>query len=213
MAVDRFMAQLLKDGELEIEPYTDMQSRVENYVKSYLNDYLNEGVEAIDNYGDDIEATATWMSYEQSIIGKAIYNQDGLLSYQMTLSSYTGGAHGNFNTYNGVFNLETRESVALESLFDTMSYGDLNAMLQRKLADQYECETVQELTTKASFFAPEELEANDNFYIDETGITWTFDPYEIAPFSEGTIVVSLTWDDVYPLLRGEAPVMKLAVNH
>ena len=44
-------------------------------------------------------------------------------------------------------------------------------------------------------------EPNDNFAVSEEGITWTYNPYEIAPYSMGIIDLTVSWADLKPYLR------------
>lgn len=210
-AVEHFISLLPKDGAFEETTDGSVQAMVQAYLHSYVMQYLGEGQDAIDSYGEEnIEAAATWMSYEENVEGSVLYNANGLLSYQVRVVSYTGGAHGNTKTYNGVFNLATCEPLMLASLFDDVALPDLNNLLRLTLVHQFDCETLDELAAKQIFFDPAAIEATENFFISDDAISWLFDPYDIAPYSTGEIIISLSWDEVYSLLRSDAPCMKLA---
>lgn len=211
-AIERFITQLPKEGAFEDTQEGTVSAMVKAYVHNYIVQYLSEGPDAIDSYGEDIEAAATWMSYEETVDGCVLYNNHGLLSYQVRIYSYTGGAHGNTKTYNGVFDLQAKEVLCLSNIFEELSLNNLNQLMRQRLAQQYECQTVEELSERQLFFAPEEIEATENFYVGATGISWLFDPYDIAPYSTGEVVVELTWDELYPLLKSDTPIMKLASN-
>lgn len=205
LAIERFISMLPKDGAFDETSDGRVETMINAYMRSYVMQYLSEGPNAIDSYGGNMEAAATWMSYEENVEGKALYNDDGMLSYQVRVVSYTGGAHDNTKTYNGVFHLEDRETLSLASFFEYETLEDLNEMLRLRLAKQYGCESVEELESKQIFFAPAEIEATENFYVDDTSINWTFDPFDIAPYSTGVVVISLTWDEVSALLKKDAP--------
>ena len=42
---------------------------------------------------------------------------------------------------------------------------------------------------------------NGNFSVGKEGITWYFNPYDIAPYALGVIDVTLSWDQLKPLLK------------
>lgn len=210
--IERFIAMLPKDGAFEETADGTVASMVKAYVRDYILQYLSEGPDAIDNYGENMEAAATWMSYEEEVEGRVLYNRNNLLSYQFHIDSYTGGAHGNTKTYNGVLDLQRGQSLTLESMFDDVVMPQLNTMLRNRLAQQYECQTVDELAEKALFFEPNEIEATENFYVGDSAIIWIYDPYDIAPYNTGEVQVALAWNEVYALLKGESPVMRLAAN-
>lgn len=44
-------------------------------------------------------------------------------------------------------------------------------------------------------------EPNGNFAVSEEGVTWTYNPYEIAPYSMGIIDLTVTWADLKPYLK------------
>lgn len=209
-SVEHFITNLPKDGAFEEPADGKVETMIKNYVHSYLLDYLNEGPDAIDSYGEDMEAAATWMSYEEHIEGNVLHNGDGLLSYQVRTFSYTGGAHGNTKTYNGVFDLRNMNQLILSNIFDDLSMQDLNNMLRQQLVKDYDCESLEQLAEKSLFFDPSVIEATENFYVTDSCINWLFDPYDIAPFSTGEVVISLPWDEVYPLLKSGTTVFELA---
>ena len=42
---------------------------------------------------------------------------------------------------------------------------------------------------------------NGNFGVSEEGVTWTFNPYEIAPYALGIIDLTVSWADLKPYLK------------
>ena len=213
LAIEQFISVLPKDGSFENDANGSVESMVNAYVKEYIMLYLNEGHDAIGQHeGETVEeeAASSWMNYEEKVVGSILYNADGLLSYQVTTDSFTGGAHGNKTIDNGVFNLNTLKQVGLSDVFNENFLSDLHATLRNKLMQQNNCTSMEELAEKGQFTSPNEIEATENFYVNEEGITWTYDPYEIAPYSVGVVQISLTWDEVSPFLATDSPVMVLA---
>ena len=200
-----FVAGLPQESELD-ETAEGFEQMARSYVRDYVMDYLKEGPNAIDNYGDDMEAAATWMSYEETVEGRVLYDDKGIVSYQLRTYSYTGGAHGNTDTQNGVFDLQTLQPVTLHSLFSEASLHAVGDKMRQRLVEEYACSSTDELETKGLFFDLNELEPNDNFVVTDDSIIWMFDPYEIAPFSTGEVHISLPWTEMQSLLLSDAPV-------
>lgn len=211
-SVERFIAELPKDGTFGEISEGKIDKMATAYVDSYITKYLKEGHDAIDSYGEEMSAAATWMSYEEMVEGKTIYNADGFICYQVRISSYTGGAHGNTNVVNGVLDMKNGTPLCLADLFSEASLSDLNNLVRMVLVEQNECETIEELISKEIFFSVNDIEVTENFYVNEAGITWLYDPYDIAPYVVGEVSVTLPWDKVYPLLSADSPVMGMA-NH
>ena len=212
LAIESFISTLPKDGSFEEEANGSIESMVNAYVKVYIMQYLNEGHDAIGQHEgetEEMEAATAWMNYEEIVEGRILYNDNGFVSYQVVADNFTGGAHGNRTIDNGVFNLNTLSQISLTDLIAEKSLNDLNTLVRNQLMVQYECNTLDELAEKGLFTAPNEIEVTDNFYINDEGITWTYDPYEIAPYSVGVVQISLTWDDVMPYLAPEFPVQSI----
>jgi len=215
-AVERFISSITKDGSFEMDANGSVESMVRVYVKSYIMQYLSEGHDAIGQHeteAEEHEAASTWMNYEEKVWGRILFNEDCFLSYQVFIESFSGGAHSNKSYDNGVFNLATLEQIALTDLFSEVSMNEVNEMAHHKLMVQYGCNTNEELSEKGLFLSPNEIELNDNFYINKQGITWTYNPYEIAPYSVGEVQICLTWDEVRPLLISDSPLIDFATQN
>ncbi len=215
-AIERFISTLPKDGSFEEDANGSVESMVSAYVRSYIVQYLSEGRDAIGRHEtmeDSIKAASTWMNYDEKVVGSILFNDDGFVSYQVVTDSYTGGAHGNKTINNGVFCLSNLDQITLDDLFNDVSKPDLNVLIRTELMKQNGCETIEELADKAQFLSPNDIEAPDNFFLNKDGITWTYNPYEIAPYSVGDVSVSLTWKELITLLAPDAPVIEFAKKY
>lgn len=214
-AIESFISTLPKDGSFVADANGSVESMVNAYVRSYVMQYLNEGHDAIGQHESDLaktEAASTWMNYVENVVGDILYNADGIISYQVVTDSYTGGAHGNKTVDNGVFDLNTLQQLSIANVFNDATLPDLHAALRNKLVVQNGYTTIDELAEKGQFTAPNEIVATDNFYVNEEGITWTYDPYEIAPYSVGVVQITLSWDEVLPFLMDDSSIKTLANN-
>jgi len=205
-----FVASLSKDGGFDDDAEQDFRSMAQNYVHNYILDYLGQGHDAIDSYGEDMEAAATWMSYEEKVEGSVVYNENGIICYKLDVNSYTGGAHGYDDVEMGVFSISRLNSVELIDVFPGQVQNEINNMIRQKLVQNYNCETLEELSDSGLFFDPNEVEATENFLVDASGITWIYDPYEIAPFSTGEVNVQLKWSEVNHLIPLDSPLKVIA---
>ncbi len=180
------------------------------YCDDYLAAYKEEGKDVIDAYGKNIGEAVPWMSYEEISTGRVLYCSHGFLSYAVNFYSYRGGAHGNTSVNNKVLNLSTYCPLYLSDLFGGSAFMEVSALLRNTLAKNYGCSSVAELAETEPFFSPEEIDLTENFFIDDKGITWQYNPYEIAPYSMGLISVTLSWAQVGPYLLEDSPLAPLA---
>lgn len=209
-SLQRFLASIPRQGAFVEEFDGTVQSMADNYLHSYIMQYLSEGKEAIDSYGEDMQAAATWMSYEELSEGKVAYQEGAFLSYQFKIYSFMGGAHGNTVTTNRVFDMNSQSVVTLSNLFSDEALDSVGEQIRQALATQNECQTVDELAQKGIFFSVSEVGPTDNFLLDDKGLTWLYDPYEIAPYAYGAVSVSLSWKDLVELIDAESPVKAYA---
>ena len=209
-SVQRFLASIPRQGSFAEDTDGTVRSMADNYLRSYVMQYLQEGKEAIDSYGEDMQAAATWMSYEEQVEGTLVYQEGPFLSYQLKVYSFMGGAHGNTTTTNRVFDMSNQVTITLSSLFTDESLIALAEKLRQTLAEQNNCKTIDELIQTGLFFSAGDIEPTDNFLLDDNGLTWIYDPYEIAPYAFGPVTVCLAWKDIEGLLYPDTSVKAYA---
>lgn len=117
-----------------------------------------------------------------------------LCTYSINYEDYTGGAHGMRGNYYYVFDTKTGAQVTEEDLFaedcDTEALEDL---IYDRLLEGLDEEAWQAVYERPSL--------NGNFSVDEDGITWWYNAYEIAPYVLGTLSSTLSWDELAPFLK------------
>lgn len=118
-----------------------------------------------------------------------------LQTYAVAYNDYTGGAHGMNALVCNVFDLTTGETVSEADLFAEGWQDGVSALLKTAL-DAFLA--AQEEGEDLVFGAPA---PNGNFSVSEEGVTWTYNPYEIAPYSMGAIELTVRWTDLKPYLK------------
>lgn len=210
LSLQRFLTAIPRQGAFVEDSDGTVAGMADNYLRTYIMQYLQEGKDAIDSYGEDMQAAATWMSYEEQAEGTVYFHEGSFLSYQFKVYSYMGGAHGNTVTTNRVFDMSSQNTVTLSNLFTEESLSVVADNLRQALAIQNDCQTVDELIQSGIFFSAGEIEPNDNFLLDNKGLTWIYDPYEIAPYAYGPVTVSLSWNQLVDLIDPDSSVKAYA---
>jgi hypothetical protein len=212
------------------EPYEGLSpaEAVERYVERYLSDYkeLEEDFaeatrehehehEHADHAGheahDHSAAAGAWFSYIEFSSNEIKYNKNDILCYAVFYESYTGGAHGSHSYMNHIIDLKTGTKITEEDIFEEAYQDALAKLLVEKIAKENQLKDPQELRDMG-FFSVEEIYPNGNFSIDDTGITYYFNELEIAAYVVGITSVSLTYDEIKPLLREDAKI-KLPIDN
>ena len=112
---------------------------------------------------------------------------DTLIVYTVRRESYTGGAHGMRSTRYHNYGIAGGCEVTLDDLFSEEELARLTGQIKAKLCDQYDSANEEELA-RLGFF-PSMIVPTENFEITSTGITFHYDPYEIASYAMGEIEV------------------------
>jgi hypothetical protein len=116
---------------------------------------------------------------------KVVYADKKIFSYYTEELSYTGGANGNFTVKVGSMYRVSGKKITLRSIAPTMP-------MQKKLLQLITLETARIFKCKVSEL-PQKLLAmpklTENFYLDNTGINFVYNEYEIASKGAGAIKV------------------------
>lgn len=185
----------------------------EEAVGRYTEDYLAAYQELEADFKQELKRSddtpvGAWYSYYEMSSNEIVFNEDGLLSYTVNFENYTGGAHGAHAYANHVINLETGQPVTEEDIFVDNFQDSLAQILVDQIAKQNNVEDAKELEN-IGFFSIDEIFPNGNFLIDQTGITYYFNEYEIAAYVVGVTQVHLPFDQIEYLLKKESPIRHL----
>lgn len=174
----------------EADGCTDVVEACKTWVEQTANGYSGEG--------EDVDEEDAWMyNFEFSRSGEfaGACKSRHLQTYTGSDYDYTGGAHGYTGIGHDVFDLTTGEIVTEADLFAEGYEEGVSELLAASL-EEYLAEI--EESPEMMFSMPE---PNGNFAVSEEGITWTYNPYEIAPYSMGIIDLPVSWDDLKPFLK------------
>ena len=176
----------------QLSPQEAMEGYAKEYVTNYRADLEPMIQKDIDNHIDKDQLTA-WYSYEQELKGSIETYKGMLLSYRTYKNEYSGGPHGMYTTEFTNLNLSTLQPILLDELFVEDYQETLTELLWYQLALDNGVETRDELE-EMGYATTGELAPTENFYINEEGITFYYNVYEIAPYSMGPTQITLSYD-------------------
>ena len=193
------------------DAFLDMRPRqaIEAYAAMKHNEYIQNNLPLLQEWAID---------HEDEPLGETLFNEELIISaapitdhlpltpnhllwsYAMDVYEYNGGAHGNRYLLIQNYNLQTGDAVSEQDLFIDDYYEPLKALLLEALIVQTdEAETKKDLRRLG--YSVADVVPNENFYVTPEGITYVYNPYEIAPYAMGCIQISLPWDSIRHLLR------------
>ncbi len=113
-----------------------------------------------------------------------------------------GGAHGNTTIRFENFNPRTGERVELADLFVSGYEAKLLPLAQDRFR---EVRAIEEGVTLAdagfSFSENVAFTLSDNFAVEKDGLTFYYNPYEVAPYALGATELTLSYEELDGLLK------------
>lgn len=119
---------------------------------------------------------------------------DSLVTYIISRWSYTGGAHGMYTTECHTYSLAGGYELSTADLFSERQLLGMEALLRRKLCEQYEAANDDELAERGFF--PEYISLTENFRITPEGITFYYNPYDIGCYALGAVDVTMSREEL-----------------
>ena len=202
----QFVYSYFGDGYENLSP--------EEATAKYTEDYLNNYKDLEDEYKAEVAKAdetpvGAWFSYFEMSSDDIAYNKNDILSYTVNFENYTGGDPGAHSFTNHVIDMKTGNLIKEDDIFIEGFQEDLAQILIDRIAKQNTVENPKELEN-IGFFSIDEIFPNGNFLIDDNGITYTFNEYEIAAYVVGATNVHLPYEEIQYLLKKESPIAHLA---
>ena len=174
---------------------TDIQTALARYAENETASYQENGLnfrEAVLKNGD--KPTEGMFSWSETMEGHFLEPYKNMQSYLIYRYEYTGGAHGMDSEKGMTFWLSDGKLVTEADLFKRDSRAELSRILSENLPKSISREVYDMLFIKT-------VEPNGNFCIDESGITYIYERYEIGPYVSGIVRISIPWDELKNILK------------
>jgi hypothetical protein len=168
------------------------EALVRQGVASFLHDYRGMHDEVDTNeLKSGIGASWNWSSYTRTGI---VWNAYPLLVFEYSDYSFTGGAHGNGGSVFTVMDLARNKVLHVNDVFRPGYQQALGPALERSFRKKYNVPANEPLN-KGYLFEPH-INPNDNFYITDKGVVFSYPPYEIAAYAAGQISLFVPFSEV-----------------
>lgn len=143
------------------------------------------------------------LNYEQEDRALILWNQGNLLSIGYFIYSYSGGAHGNYNTTVRSYDTRTGRMLRYQDIFQPNAEKPLEKLLGQYARPVLGLKPNQPLSD-ALF--ENTLPATHNVFLTSGGVVFVYAPYEVASFAQGEIRVFVPFSALQPLLQPGLPV-------
>lgn len=204
-----------------LSPSDAVQAYVRNYIENYTADskLFRESADEIRKLdslisGVDISDTEHYTenyfySYYESITDSIVYNQHGVLAFQVKQSNNKGGAASYDSYRNYVLNLLSGKQVTEDDIFNAGYDAALQNLIINSLLDQIKVKSVEELED-LGFFGVREIVPNRNFLLNENGIIYTYNKGEYSAYQLDAPEVFIPYEAIQSLLKDHSVAAKLA---
>lgn len=202
-----------------VDPSKNMKDLANGYVENYFKEY--KALEAIylkdqeaykqkqGSQEEDIyEPMESSYDYQHSTELELKFNKANLLSYVIHRYDYTGGAHGMNTDSCYTIVLNNGKLLKQEDLFDEDAMDQVAALIIKHIAKDNKVTQAEELE-ELGYFSVKEIYPNGNLYVTDKGITWSYNPYDIAAYALGTITATIPFSELKPLLKPNHPLTAL----
>lgn len=175
---------------------------------SSLNDglmaYSNTRLASFEeNYKTNLESAKN--DYTEGLLGDMYYEDttsiqvqrvdEEIFSFSESYSSFTGGSHGIYGTTGATFDTQTGKELDISDI--VVSTQDLIPILKERLHADYPNTDFFDLDATLQEYVDDPETYEFCWYMTSEGVTFVFNPYELASYADGSQSISLAFYD-YP---------------
>ena len=194
----------VKGGPVEVR--NSINNELNSYLITTLGGFLSDDAQSYQDLKQCVEALV--QDYKRISVDFEDFNQDWnisidtelknkddeIISILSSVESYLGGAHGNhwndflnFDARNGKM-ITWKDLITDEIRFTKIAEADFR--LERKLP------TNADLEREGYFFDEGVFKLPENIGFSEQGVILIYNPYEVAPYSMGSIEFIIPWEEI-----------------
>ena len=144
------------------------------------------------------ETIAPW---EAKIDGSVVYEDKELLTLQLQSYVFTGGAHG--YSAQRFLNFDKKRGVALENWQLFQNREAFEQFVETKFREQEAIPAEASINQTGLMFESDRFYLPENIGFTKEGVKLLYNPYEVASYADGPIVLTLPFNEVRPFLATE----------
>lgn len=176
-----------------------LQQAADSFANTYAREYRKNFAPLYREDRNDPEKRA-WYMYRYLLSGEAASGRKGITVYRATIDYYEGGAHGINQQLVFNFDNKTGQLLTLSDIFVPGFEQALADKLLSCLLEQTDSKDIDDLRNKGYLYSMD-MFAPENFELGDAGITFIYNPYEIAPYAMGKTELELSYDDLKNILK------------
>lgn len=194
--------------------YVDTIQQVAIAFDRFVGDYLSSYSDKMKRYGESQYKRKHFEMLEHSyeLDTEVLYNEANLISYQIRIYDKTGNdSIGKIMIDNLLLDLTDGRRLQEDDIFKE-EYGfrsQLNSKIQNQILKDNKQDSIQGLQA-LGYWGITDIEANNNFYVNDKSVTYTFNPGEYADVKNGVLKISMDYYTLRDVLKKDSPIAILA---
>jgi hypothetical protein len=207
-------------GENKFHFYTfDSASKQGNLFNKFMNSVIPQDLQALKqrrlSYVDFMQDHFNKENaYSYSYFETIYFIGHNYLSFGTDTNIYSGGAHGNYSIAMYAFDVKNKKLLKLEDIIKDNDIPGFLAIAKQHFAKSAHVDTNAHWKAAGYWFNKKDSQKVEpkwlledgfylpkNFAIDNHGITFLYQSYEIAPYSYGAPSFTIPWDQLKPYLK------------
>ncbi len=161
-----------------------------NQIKFFIDQY-KQLKKDIGTYGNP------WTHMEMVSVRRL---DEKILTLERDYTEYSGGAHGRQEIHYYNFAVNTGDTLLLEDILKPGTNEALNALIDFHFREQKGLTDDQSLVSDGGLNVAS-IPVTQNFALDTKGIRFYYNPYEIAAYSAGPIIIEVPIADLAPYMK------------
>ena len=196
-------------GRIVRNQHGEVLKIVEQKDASDFEQHTEDRTAVMDFEGEEFDTSDRPSLPEYELLSDSIlFNQKDVLCYSV-YREYNAGTPSPVRTYtNWVIDLKTGNRVTESEIFNEDYKDDLAKIIVDAIALYNNVDKVADLEN-IGFYNINEIYPNRNFYVDDIGITYTFNESDIAAGALGATSVRIPYEKVRHLMRHDSPIAHL----
>lgn len=142
------------------------------------------------------------LPWEQRMRVRLIHQTPDYMSVEFAEREFTGGAHPVEIRVYRMYSIPGGERITLADILNEGAKSQLAAVAEPAFREQKKFPDDAEYDERNYFFKEGQFSLNENYALTERGLLFYYNPYEIAPYSEGATRLLLPYGQIDSLLTG-----------
>lgn len=182
----------------------DGDSILKIYTEVLAQEYIDNNVEFAENISD-----SSFLVFDNlhQLEGFSLLSDEKIYSYGISRFVDFGGAHPIQTRFFYNFDLETGDLLTEPDLFGEGYQERLTRLMRNTFIENINAHNKYAVDSiDISNYNILDIKPNSNFYINDEGICYVFNPYDIAPYYLGETEIMLPFSIIQNLMRTKNPI-------